>query len=155
MRALLASHRFGERVVPPEALNEIVEAVRGCPHLPGSGKTTPVRDHILDALSKSGWSGEFEVDRDSAITITSVKGRVGLCLQTGNMSRMYADLLKLQTLYLRNIIDAAVMLLPTDDAAREFGSNIANQERLMRELAIFERVITVPAVIVGIEGDRR
>jgi hypothetical protein len=115
----------------------------------------PVRDSILDALARRGWSSEFDVDRQSSITITSIKGRIGMCFQTGNMSRMYADMLKLQVIYLRGTIDAAIMLVPTEEAAREFGSNIANQARLMRELAIFDRVVTVPMVVIGIDGDGR
>lgn len=155
MKATLLSHRFGDRVVPRVVFDEVLAAVRDCPHKPGPRRTVPVRNSILDALSRRGWSSEFDVDRQSSITITSIKDRIGMCFQTGNMSRMYADLLKLQVIYLRGTIDAAIMLLPTDDAAREFGSNIANQERLMRELAIFDRVVTVPMVVIGIDGDAR
>ena len=154
MKAVVLSHRFGEQVIETSLLNEVIVAVNECPHDPGPGKSSPVRDHILEALSKSGWSDELDVDCQSAFTITSIKGRIGLCLQTGNMSRMYADLLKLQTIYLRGLIEAAIMLLPTTEAAQSFGSNIANQERLMRELAIFERVITVPMLVVGIKGGK-
>lgn len=116
---------------------------------------TKVRDSILSALSKKGWSGEVIVDRESAITITSVRERIGLCIQTGNMARMYADLMKLQVLYVRRSIDAAVLVLPTARTAKLFGSNVANQERLMRELSIFSPVITVPLVAVGLGGDAR
>jgi len=155
VKAIVLSHRFGKQVIEASVLNEVIAAVNGCPHDPKRGNTASVRNHILDALSRQGWTKELELDRQSAITITSIKQRVGLCLQTGNMSRMYADLLKLQAIYLRGVIDSAIMLLPTSEAAKRFGSNVANQERLLRELAIFERVITVPMAIIGIDrGDK-
>ena len=67
------------------------------------------------------------------------------------MSRMYADLLKLQAVYLRGSIDSAIFILPEDACAKLLGDNVANCERLRRELAIFDRAITVPLAIIGIE----
>ena len=67
------------------------------------------------------------------------------------MARGYADLIKLQTLYLRETISAGVILLPTKIAADALGSNIANSDRFMRELDIFDRTITMPLVVIGWE----
>lgn len=155
MKAAILVHKAGDRFVDKTILKEITDAVHNCPHVPGLRKTKLVRAHILDTLSRHGWSGELDVDRKSAITITSVKNKIGLCFQTGNVSRIYADLLKLQALFLRGTIKAAVVLLPTQEAAREFGSNVANQERLMRELIIFNKVITIPMAVVGIAAGGR
>jgi hypothetical protein len=155
MKAKIMAHKAGERFVDKTILKEVSDAVQKCPYVPAPRKTSSVRAHILDTLSRHGWSGELDVDQKSAITITSVKNRIGLCFQTGNVSRIYADLLKLQTLYLRNTIKAAIILLPTEEAARQFGSNLASQERLMRELVIFKGVITIPMAVVGIEADGR
>jgi hypothetical protein len=155
MKATILVHKAGDRFVDKTILKEITDAVQNCPHVPARRRTKLVRAHILDTLSRHGWSGELDVDRKSAITITSVKNKIGLCFQTGNVSRIYADLLKLQALFLRSTIKAAVVLLPTQEAAREFGSNVANQERLMRELIIFNKVITIPIAVVGIEADGR
>lgn len=151
MRAIIVTHRCGDRVVSPAMLTDVVDAVDSCPFDPALGKSSQVRRAILDKLSRYGWSEELDVDPQSGITITSFKDGIGLCLQTGNMSRMYADLLKLQTVYQKGAIDAAIMIIPTAEAARELGSNIANQERLSRELAIFDRVITLPMVVVGFQ----
>lgn len=151
MKAVVHSNRMDRMAIDPSILGEVLTAVNGCPINPRRGNTLPVRTYILETLSRFGWAESLEVDCKSGITITSAKGRVGLCFQTGNMSRMYADLLKLQTVYKRGIIDAAIMLLPTAEVAHRFGSNVANQERLMRELKIFEGVITVPMAIVGLD----
>ena len=74
------------------------------------------------------------------MTITSAKDDIGLCLQTGNMSRMYADLMKLQTMYLNNTIKAAAIIVPSQETAKLLGDNIAQAKRLERELAIFKLV---------------
>jgi hypothetical protein len=64
---------------------------------------------------------------------------------------MYADLLKLQTLYTGGSIKTAILVVPTYLAAKALGDNLANYERLTREMEIFERVITVPLAIIGME----
>ena len=43
----------------------------------------------------------------------------------------------------------AGMLVKT---AKELGSNMANYERLIRELPIFSQVITMPIVVIGFDG---
>ena len=85
------------------------------------------------------------------MTITSIKNEVGLCLQTGNMARMYADLMKLQTLYLNNAIKAAVIVVPSEPVAKLLGSNIAQAKRLTRELDIFKKAYHVPTLIFALE----
>jgi hypothetical protein len=85
------------------------------------------------------------------MTITSMKNNVGLCLQTGNMARIYADLMKLQALYLDNAIKAAAIVLPSQPVASRLGSNIANAKRLERELEIFVKVYHVPTLVFALE----
>jgi len=91
------------------------------------------------------------VAQGSDITITSMKSEVGLCLQTGNMARMYADLIKLQTLYLNNAIKSAVIVVPSEPVAKILGSNIAQAKRLARELDIFKKAYYVPTLIFALE----
>jgi len=85
------------------------------------------------------------------MTITTSREQVGLCLQTGNMARMYADLMKLQTLYLDGAINVAVIVLPSSATAKLLGSNIAAAERLERELVVFRKTCHVPTVIYSLE----
>ena len=117
-----------------------------------SSDLRPIKKALLEGFKSTGWSKPIALSVHSGITITSVKDNVGLCLQTGgNMARGYADLIKLQTLYLRETISAGVILLPTKIAADALGSNIANSDRFMRELDIFDRTITMPLVVIGWE----
>jgi len=113
-----------------------------------------LRAAVLDALTVDGWSDEVQIARRRRLTITAMHGRVGLCLQTGNMARFYADLLKLQALFLDEIITGAFYLLPTGSCARIMGENIANYERLTAELSdIFNKAITVPIMVIGFENE--
>ncbi len=63
------------------------------------------------------------------------------------MSRFYADLLKLQSLYLESVIEQGVFVLPARNVAVSLGDNTANADRLIRELPIFRKVITIPLLV--------
>ncbi len=67
------------------------------------------------------------------------------------MSRMYADLLKLQKLYLENRLKAGAFILPTSPTARGLGDNVANADRLQSELTIFRNVIDMPIAVFSFE----
>ena len=49
-------------------------------------------------------------------------------------------------------IAAGIILVPQLKTAKELGYNMANYERLIRELPIFSQVITMPIVVIGFEG---
>jgi hypothetical protein len=104
---------------------------------------------ITMQLKQIGWSDPIRIDDNSKISITSTFKEIGLCLQTGNVSRTYADMLKLQTLYLNKKILAGIIIVPTIKAASKMGGNVASFERISRELLIFKSVITVPVLIIG------
>ena len=151
MKATVYAHRFGDKVVPPTLLQDVVMAVQGIDLVPQRKGSKAIKKAIAEALIAKGWPGKVGMDAVSKITITSKKGKVGLCFQTGNMGRMYADLIKLQTLYLRGVIDAGVFIVPEAECAKTLGSNIARRDRLARELHIFERTISIPLAVIGIE----
>ena len=109
-----------------------------------------LRRTILHKIGEIGWSDEVRIHPSSRITITSVNDGIALCLQTGNMSRFYADLLKLETLYKNGEIKAAFYIICTKENAVHLGSNIANFERFKFELEIFKETITIPILVFGL-----
>lgn len=114
--------------------------------------TAAIRGHVRSELTKEGWSEELYIARELAgATIFSQKGDLAIQLQTGNISRVFYDLLKLQYLFNRNKIEAAALAVPTRSGASLLGSNIANFERLCSELELYDRVITVPILVVAFE----
>ena len=151
MKYAACSHCEGDKFVPAKLREEVVSALNSLEVNIVKGASSKLRDELIIKLRMFGWSGEVVVSKDSKVSITSIKGATGLCLQTGNMARMYADLLKLQKLYMDNAITSAVMIVPSETVAKKLGANLAHASRLERELAIFKKVIHVPMVIYAIE----
>lgn len=152
MRHYIYSHQGASEAFPERARAEIETAIETCLVRIERGAAAAIRDHLVRSLGQNGWPDEFQVEPPSKITIASLKDGVGLCIQTGgNMSRMYADLLKLQKLYLEDAISTGAIVLPTSKASRDLGDNIANADRLAAELKIFRRVIHMPIAVFSFE----
>lgn len=151
MNFSIHDHCGGLAAVPVDLRKEIESAIGACDIEPGKGKAAYIGRSIVASLANFGWSGKVQLARESKITITSVKDSVGLCLQTGNMARFYADLIKLQQMFLNNTIKAGVMIIPTRAAAKRLGDNIAHANRLQCELEIFRSVIHMPLIVLAVD----
>lgn len=151
MNFMIHDHCGGVAAIPAALRQEIECAIRACAIAPARRKATEIGNAIDAELVRAGWSGEVKLARDSKITITSAKRGIGLCLQTGNMARMYADLLKLQQMFLNKSIKAGVMIVPAHAAAKKLGDNIANATRLKSELDIFRSVIHMPLAVLAFD----
>lgn len=151
MKVSIHSHCAGLDRVPPHIVEDVVAAAAVVDVRIERGAAPRIRDQFVGELRTRGWSSEVTVARGSDMSITSMRDEIGLCLQTGNMARMYADLIKLQTLYLNNAIQGAVLVLPSQPVALAIGDNIAQATRLERELEIFRKAFYVPTLIVSLE----
>ena len=146
------SHQGGNEELPQQQADELMKSLEKCQNPVERGYGPELRKEILDELIKLAWTGQVKVSKGSGITIASQKNNVGLCIQTsGNMSRMYADLIKLQQMYLNNNISVGVFIMPTAIAARKLGDNLANSDRLESELTIFKKVIHMPLMIISFQ----
>jgi len=153
MKLTLHSHRDGFAQVPAELQGSVRTALEQLKHPVGKGCTVHLREAILVELTKTGWSGRTKVDVESDINILSISKGIAFQLQTGNMSRFYADLMKLQLIYLKDRIKGAIYMLPTKEAADKINSNIVNYTRFVEELKIFDKIVTVPMIVMGFEED--
>lgn len=151
MKITKHNHCNGLEKVPEALRLEIEKALANCSIPPALRAAAKIRTSVLASLVKDGWSNKVTVAAGSGITISSAKNNIGLCLQTGNMSRMYADLIKLQKMFLDDGIRAGAMIVPSASAAKALGSNIANANRLLKELDIFRKVIHMPIIIFVFE----
>lgn len=152
MRTQICDHRSGLKVVPDDIVADVKKIIWNINPVLSKKTVASLKGSVRERLEKEGWTGEYRLDATSKITISSHLRGVGLCFQTGNVGRIYADLLKLQTLYTKGNITAGIILVPQIDTAKELGSNMANYERLIRELPIFSQVITMPLVVIGSDG---
>ena len=152
MRTQIYEHRSGLKVVPIDIIANVENIIRNIHPVIVRNTVAKIKASVKEQLEIEGWIGEYRLDITSKITITSYLNGIGLCFQTGNVGRIYADLLKLQTLYTKGSIVAGIILIPQINTAKKLGSNMANYERLTRELPIFSQVITMPIVVIGFDG---
>jgi hypothetical protein len=134
-----------------EEIAPVVDLLRNLEFRIDSGCSSKLRDCILNIFQSRGWSSKVKLSHSTEITITAIKDKYGLCFQTGNMSRFYADLLKLQYLFQKGTIYKALYLLPSKHNAKIIGGNVANYERMTKELQLFGDIITIPIFIIGID----
>jgi len=110
MTFLEHDHRGGFKQVSADCLSSITTILADTTFTKRNQSVPKIRQTLLASIYAAGWSEEAKLDPSSSITITSVRSSVGLCFQTGNMARIYADLLKLQLLFHRGKIAAALFL---------------------------------------------
>lgn len=144
-------HLCNELIIIDNDAIEVINAIQNLNIKIDSGCSSKLRDIILQTLFSQGWSSKVKLNHTSHISITAIKNNFGLCLQTGNMSRFYADLLKLQYLFLKGTITASIYIIPSKKNAKIMGSNLANFERMTEELAFYINIITLPIIVVGID----
>lgn len=113
--------------------------------------TNLIRQHVSNEFQKEGWAQDVKIDQELGLKVFALKGDLGFQLQTGNMSRAPYDLLKLQYLFQSNKIEGAALAVPTKNCANKIGDNLANAERICKELIVFDRVITVPILLIAFE----
>jgi len=113
--------------------------------------TPVIRQHVLNEFQKEGWAQDVKIDQELGLKVFAMKDDLAFQLQTGNMSRAPYDLLKLQYLFQSGKIEGAALSVPTKSCAAKIGDNIANAERICKELIVFDRVITVPILLIAFE----
>jgi len=139
--------------------NEIIKNSLSClKNMPLKGiesRATPIRKYITSEMSSIGWSNRTIIHPETQISITGILNDTALCVQLGNVSRYYADLLKLQFLYQSKKCSQSIYILPTYSFAKLLGSNISNFDRLTKELKIFKKIITIPILVLGFEIEEK
>lgn len=116
-----------------------------------AGCTGTIRSHIRDELTNAGWACGPRIEPSYDLTVTGMSRDLAFQIQTGNISRAIYDLMKLQYLYTQKKIEAAALAVPTKAAADIIGSNVANADRVWSELQLFDRIITVPMLVIAFE----
>lgn len=118
MRTQIYDHRSGLKVVPNDIVADVKNIIWNINPALSKKTVSSLKESVRERLEKEGWTGEYRLDATSRITISSYLRGVGLCFQTGNVGRIYADLLKLQTLYTKGNIIAGIILVPQIKTAK-------------------------------------
>lgn len=144
------SHRHGREALIAKGLLSEVTACLNNPRISVVKKsTTPIKQEISRRLLQAGWAKNVAVDTSLDITVNHLKAGIGLTTQTGNISRAFYDLLKLEALHRLGRVDGAVLITPTNAASKKIGSNVANFERVVRELMLYRDIIVVPLLVIS------
>jgi hypothetical protein len=114
-----------------------------------SGCTSAIRSHLKEELTNAGWAYNVRIAPAFDLTVTGMHRDMAFQIQTGNIARAIYDLMKLQFLYHEKKIQTAAIAVPTKDAAALIGSNVAHDERLSNEMVLFDRIITVPLMLIA------
>lgn len=118
------------------------------------GRDNPkrIKSVVSDRFNERGWADRVRIVSSTNLTINFMKNKVGVCFQLGNVARMYADLLKLETLGLDNKIDVGVIILPDALESRKLGANYARFDRLRKEMQVFSRIFSLPIVVISLSN---
>lgn len=150
MKYVLNSHHYGNKIIPGDTLNTITQTIESIDYEMKMYGASELRKTLMNGFLQFGWVGPIRLDYDSKISITAQKNNVGLCLQLGNICRIYADMMKLQSLYLKKIIDSAIIVVPSKGTSKILcESNMVSYERVEKEFPIFSDIITVPLIVIG------
>ncbi len=120
---------------------------------PEATTSRKMRDYWEEALLGDGWIKGLTVGT-SRLSIGYALGATGMCIQLGNTSRVYADLLKLETLFRLGSISQAVLVVPSDEYSQSLGTNYANFNRAEQDIKALRATITVPILLISIDNRR-
>ena len=155
MRYEILSHRQGVRSVPVADRMNVENLLDSLIFADGKLMPKEVTDPIRQGLIALGWSSNVAIGQGTNISIASVHKDVGMAIQFGNISRIYADLMKLQTLYIEEKISSGIIIVPHRDLISRLSKsggldNRCSFNRLVRELPIFSKIITIPIIVYGV-----
>lgn len=117
----------------------------------GQKRPKQIKSVIADKFNSKGWADKTRVGT-SRLTISFLKGKVGICFQLGNVARTYADILKLSQLGKKNVIDIGVIIVPHKIESKKLGANYAQYDRLSAEIRHFQDIINVPILVIGLSN---
>ncbi len=144
------SHRNGVEVWKSRDLYEWATDIFAAPNAKVQPRATrTIRAHVMHELETDGWAFGVSVDAEVELKVFARKGDLAFQLQTGNISRYAYDVLKMQHLYQKREIESAVLAVPNRQASRQLGSNIASAERIWGELDVFDRIVTLPIMVIA------
>ena len=148
-----ASHRQARELLQTLRRDRVVLSAMDAPTLTiGRRATDAIKTHIEDQLKADGWASPVEVSTDADLTLNLIKDKVVVQVQLGNITRAFYDLMKMQAMHQQDRAVCAVLVVPMAEAARKMGSNLAQYERVTKELqAVFFHQITIPVLVVGVE----
>ena len=132
-------------------ISEVVSQIRTIEYSTKTQNIKLLKNQLTEIFSNNGFILDIAL-KDSNLKINGIKNNTGLAIQTGNVARFYADILKLQWLYEEKRIKNAVYVCLSKEAQREsYLSNTIHIERALREADFFNNIITLPILFISLD----
>jgi hypothetical protein len=145
-------HKGLEKIQNKDGLLREIKEIITNKHLSfGSNSPKEIKNKTNERFNQRGWADKVRVG-NSNLTISFLKGKVGICFQIGNVARTYADILKLTQLSKKGIIDAGVIIVPQTLESKMMGANYAQFDRLVKELSHFNEIVPTPILVIGLSN---
>ena len=123
--------------------------------IPSNVRTSrEMRAFWQDQLLAAGWVKNYPVGR-SHLRIGYFRDKLGLCIQLGNTSRVYADLIKMQNLFNLEDIELGILAVPSDEYSAYLGTNYAGFSRAEKDISALDATITMPIVLLEVDNRRK
>lgn len=147
------SHHNGlEKIQNKDGLLKEIKEVLNNKNLSfGCNSPKEIKNATSERFNQKGWADKVRVG-NSNLTISFLKGKVGICFQIGNVARTYADILKLTQLSQKGIIEAGVIIVPLTQESKMMGANYAQFERLSKDLSHFNEIVPAPILVIGLSN---
>jgi hypothetical protein len=84
MKSTVYNHRNGVKIIASDVIEGISNILSNEHPALAKNSVSALKTDIWNKMKKIGWSGEYRLDSDSKITVSSYMQGVGLCFQTGN-----------------------------------------------------------------------
>lgn len=110
-----------------------------------------LREYWEVSLLSDSWVKGLQV-KNSHLSIGFCKAKVGLCIQLGNVARVYADLLKLETLFRQGLIETGVLIVPSDSYSNSLGQNYARYSRAHKDILSFTPTLSAPYLLISFDN---
>ena len=132
-------------------ISEIISQINTIKYSTNTQNIKLLKNQLTEIFSNNGFILDI-VLQGSNLKINGIKKNTGLALQTGNVARFYADILKLQWLYEENKIKNAIYVCLSKEAQKEsYLSNTIHIERALREIDFFDKIITLPILFISLD----
>lgn len=124
-------------------------------HLKSIDEESSLKDiklSIRDLCDKLGFINRYKLFYGTNMQIFSYseENSLAVCNQTGHFGLSYYDLCKLESLYIRKLINAAIYICPTKQS-KYVKSNATTTDKLQEDLIYFKEIFNVPIYFIGVE----
>jgi len=111
-----------------------------------------IKKDITKLFSNAGFITEINIHPDYGLEVNGIKKDVCFGVQLGNAARFYADMMKMQYLFLEGVISKTVYITFTKDFIKKsYSGNNISFERAISEITLFNSIITLPIYFIGID----